>query len=129
MSPRIQAIIAKFVGDLTVAIQEDAAAAFKAAIGGELGDLRATRGSGARSAPAQRASGRGKGAKRDPGELEALTTKLATYIKRNPGQRIEQIGQELGITTKELVLPVRKLIAAKRVSTKGQKRATTYYAK
>lgn len=68
-----------------------------------------------------------KGAKRDPGELEALTEKLAAYIKKNPGQRIEHIGKAIGASTKDLALPVKKLLAAKRVSTKGQRRATAYF--
>ena len=44
------------------------------------------------------------------------------------GLRIEQIHKELGTTTKDLALPIRKLIAEKRIKTKGQKRSTTYYA-
>ena len=59
----------------------------------------------------------------------ALTNKLRSYIARNPGQRIELIGQGLGLATKELALPARKLLAAKQISTKGQKRATTYFPK
>jgi hypothetical protein len=79
--------------------------------------------------PSARASLRQKGAKRDPRVLEALTEKLGAFIKKNPGQRIEQIGKALGTPTKDLALPVKKLIAAKKISTKGQKRATTYHAK
>ncbi|HEX6275298.1 MAG TPA: hypothetical protein VFZ53_19795 [Polyangiaceae bacterium] len=59
--------------------------------------------------------------------LAALTDKLEGFIKKNPGKRIEEIGQALGTPTKELVLPVRKLVAAKKVSTKGKKRATKYF--
>ncbi len=72
---------------------------------------------------------REKGAKRSPEALEALTKKLSLYIAKHPGQRIEQIGAGLGIPTKELNLPAKKLIAAKSVATKGQKRATTYHAR
>jgi hypothetical protein len=75
------------------------------------------------------AATRGKGAKRTPDELEALTKKLHVYVTNNPGQRIEQIGKALAVATKELALPVKKLIGEKRVSTKGQKRATTYFGK
>lgn len=72
-------------------------------------------------------SGREKGAKRDPQVLEALVEKLGAFVIKNPGKRIEEIGSELSIATKELALPVKKLIAAKRITTKGQRRATTYY--
>ena len=73
--------------------------------------------------------GHRKGAKRTPEELEGLVKKLHSYVAKNPGQRIEQIGKALGIVTKELALPVKKLVSEKRLSTKGQKRATTYFAK
>jgi hypothetical protein len=70
-----------------------------------------------------------KGAKRTPEELEALIKKLHSHVAKNPGQRIEQIGKAIGVVTKELVLPVKKLVTEKKLSTKGQKRATTYFAK
>jgi hypothetical protein len=70
-----------------------------------------------------------KGAKRSPEELEQLTKKLLGYISKNPGQRIEQIGGGLGISTKELILSAKKLIGDGSVKTKGQKRATAYFSK
>jgi len=73
-------------------------------------------------------NGHSKGAKRPPQELEALADKFVSFVKSHEGLRIEQIHKELGTTTKDLALPIRKLIAEKRVKTKGQKRSTTYYA-
>jgi hypothetical protein len=73
--------------------------------------------------------GRRKGAKRTPEELEALVKKFHSHVVKNPGQRIEQIGQILAIPTKELALPVKRLMSEKKLSSKGQKRATTYFAK
>jgi hypothetical protein len=73
--------------------------------------------------------GRRKGAKRTPIELEALVKKFHAHVVKNPGQRIEQIGQILAIPTKELALPVKRLMSEKKLSSKGQKRATTYFAK
>ena len=81
------------------------------------------------AAPSARTPSRAemKGQRRDPGALAALTEKLREYIAKTPGKRIEDIAKALGTTTKELQLPARKLIAAKTVSTKGRKRATTYH--
>lgn len=127
MSPRIQALVSQFVENLTAAIQEEGAAAFKAAIAGgttSLGRARAPRANVGRKGAQTR---RRKGAKRDPKELAALTEKLGAFIKKTPGQRIEQIGKAMGTPTKDLALPVKKLIEAKKISTKGQKRATTYF--
>jgi hypothetical protein len=69
----------------------------------------------------------GRGAKRTAEDLEALSTKFATFVKAHPGLRIEQINKELGTTTKDLALPIRKLIADRTISAKGQKRSTTYF--
>jgi ribosome-binding protein aMBF1 (putative translation factor) len=70
---------------------------------------------------------RAAGQKRPPEELAKTTEKLAAYITANPGQRIEQINKALGVQTKDLALPVKKLLKAKRISSKGQKRSTSYH--
>jgi len=70
----------------------------------------------------------GRGAKRSSADLEALSEQFASFVKANPGLRIEQINKQLGTTTKDLALPIRKLISEGVVSAKGQKRSTTYFA-
>jgi hypothetical protein len=79
----------------------------------------------ARVARAGRPRG-GRGAKRTAADLEVLSEKFASFVKASPGLRIEQINKELGTTTKDLALPIRKLIADGMVTAKGQKRSTTY---
>ena len=77
------------------------------------------------------ALGRGrrmKGAKRTGGELEKLADQFHVFVVKHPGLRIEQINKELGTTTKDLALPIRKLIADGELKTKGEKRSTTYFA-
>lgn len=66
--------------------------------------------------------------KRSPAELAALIKKLHGHIAKHPGLRIEKISTGLGLPTKALVLPVKRLINERKVSTKGQKRATVYFA-
>jgi hypothetical protein len=70
----------------------------------------------------------GRGAKRTSADLEALSQQFASFVKSHPGLRIEQINKELGTSTKDLALPIRKLISSGAVSTKGKKRSTTYFA-
>ena len=77
-------------------------------------------------APVGRPRG-GRGAKRTAADLESLSEKFASFVKLNPGLRIEQINKELGTTTKDLALPIRKLIADRVISAKGHKRSTTYF--
>jgi hypothetical protein len=66
--------------------------------------------------------------KRSPAELAALIKKLHAHITKHPGLRIEKIAVGLGLPTKALVLPVKRLIGEKKLATKGQKRATVYFA-
>jgi hypothetical protein len=70
----------------------------------------------------------GRGGKRTSADLEALSERFGAFVKANPGLRIEQINKQLGTTTKDLALPIRKLISEGAISTKGQKRSTTYFA-
>jgi hypothetical protein len=69
----------------------------------------------------------GRGAKRTSEDLEALSAQVASFVKSHPGLRIEQINKELGTTTKELALPIRKLLADSVITSKGQKRSTAYF--
>ena len=49
-------------------------------------------------------------------------------MTEKPGLRIEQINAELGTSTKALVLPIKKLLAAKAIKTTGTRRSTKYFA-
>lgn len=71
--------------------------------------------------------GRGRGAKRTADELDRLAEQFHAFVTKHPGLRIEQINKELGTTTKDLALPIRKLLAEGALKTKGAKRSTTYF--
>ena len=71
---------------------------------------------------------RGRGAKRTAEEIEEMAERFVEFVQANPGLRIEQINKQLGTTTKDLALPIRKLISDGAVKVKGSKRATTYTA-
>jgi predicted transcriptional regulator len=113
---RVQNVIDDFVEKLTQIARETAA---QVVLGG-LGPIK--------KAATTRTVVNGHGAKRSSESLEAMQTKVLTFITRHPGLRIEEINRELGTTTKDLALPMRKLVAAKTLKTKGQRRATTYFA-
>jgi hypothetical protein len=70
----------------------------------------------------------GRGVKRTPADLEEVSGKFLAFVKSHPGLRIEQINKELGTTTKDLALPIRKLISEGQLKAKGKKRSTTYFA-
>jgi hypothetical protein len=126
-TPEIQALVESFVAQLTEAIQQQTLATIHDALGGPAAPAKARSGRASKRAPSARA-GRAKGAKRSPEELEQLTAQLAKYVKGNPGQGIEAIAAGMGVSTKELALPAKKLLADKVLKTKGQKRATKYFS-
>lgn len=81
-----------------------------------------------KAAPAAPAASKRKaGQKRSPDEIAKTTDKLLQYITKNSGQRIEEIAKGVGHSTKELTLPVKKLLNDKKISAKGEKRATRYF--
>jgi hypothetical protein len=135
LDDRIRARVEQFAAELAELIRESAMETVSVALAG----ARPSPGRGARRGAAAvavvRSSGRGrsaareKGAKRPPDEIERLTGRLLDYVRSNPGQRIEQIADGMGISTKELNLPAKKLISGKQLKTKGQKRATQYFAR
>jgi hypothetical protein len=72
--------------------------------------------------------GRGGGGKRTSDEIEVLADSFHGFVAKHPGLRIEQINKQLGTNTKDLALPIRKLVAEGAIKTKGEKRSTTYFA-
>lgn len=76
-----------------------------------------------------RAKARPKGAKRTANEIDELIGHTLKFIKANPGSRSEQIAEGLGVSTKDLVLPISKLFEAKALKSTGQRRGTKYTAK
>lgn len=109
-------MIDRFVNELSVIAREEAASLLLQGLNGRT--TKATRTNGYRA----------KGAKRPAQDLEAIQTKALGYIQSHPGERIEQINAALGTSTKELALPIKKLIASKAIRTEGQRRATKYFA-
>jgi hypothetical protein len=124
---QIRGMLENFASDLAELIRDSAMQTVRDALGGDAPGRRggAKRGARAVSAPAGRRLA--KGAKRPPDEIVKLTARLLEYVKGHKGERIEQIAKGMGVSTRELNLPVKKLISGKSVKTRGQKRATQYF--
>jgi hypothetical protein len=78
-------------------------------------------------ASAAGSGGRGMNGRRSPEAVEQMGASLLAYVKKNPGQRGEQIAVSLNTDTKTMRLPMQKLIAEERVRTKGERRGMRYY--
>jgi hypothetical protein len=118
---QIKRAIENFVEELSALVRQAAVQSVTVAFGGQ------SSGGAARAGKAAGRRTRGKGQKRNPAELAALVNQLLAAIKTTPGQRMEQIAKGLKSSTGELALPAKKLIADKKIKTKGQRRATKYF--
>jgi hypothetical protein len=131
MSPKIQAILDTALNQVRAALLEEASQAVQQALGarplGGGGDRSLPIPARAKPGPKPRAATRTKGAKRTPEELENLIRDFAAQVKKTPGQSVENLAKTLGVTTKDLQLPVLKAFEAKLIKTTGQRRGTKYF--
>jgi hypothetical protein len=111
-------VVSTFVAQITELARRAAIDTLESALGKHVGSISFGRGG---------SGGRRKGAKRNSGELDKLADEFASFVAKHPGLRIEQINKQLGTTTKDLALPIRKMIADGELKTKGEKRSTQYF--
>jgi hypothetical protein len=116
-------VVQGFVAQITELAKRAAIDTLESALGGGARGV-----SAAFSVPGGRGRGRGRGAKRTSADLDKLAENFYAFVVKHPGMRIEQINKQLGTTTKDLALPIRKLISDGELKTKGAKRSTTYFA-
>jgi len=115
-----------FVQDMTELVRQAALESVSAALGTSPAAGSASRGRGPKRSSAGFATK--QGGKRTARELEQQGTALVSLIRQTPGIRADQLAKALGVMTRDLALPIKKLLAGKTISKKGQKRATAYYA-
>jgi hypothetical protein len=119
----MQRLVADFVAQLTELWRR---AAIDSLTGIDVGTRGVGGGGGGMSVG--RGRSRGRGAKRTAEELEKMQDNFLAFVAKHPGLRIEQINKQLGTTTKDLALPIRKLLADGALKAKGKKRSTQYFA-
>jgi hypothetical protein len=123
---QINKLVDQFVSQVTAVARQAAMDTLTAALGAAAGRRAAALG-GAAPVAGRGAGRRPKGAKRPQSEIERTKARVQEFILNNPGLRIEQINKELGTSTRDLALPLRKLIADGAVRTEGEKRSTQYF--
>jgi hypothetical protein len=82
---------------------------------------------------AKRSSSMGKGgrlARRSPEQIaEVVETIVGALKKTKTGMRSEQLQKLLKLDKKEISGPLNEALAGKKITKKGQRRATTYFAR
>lgn len=114
---RVRELLEEFAEKLEHVLKQDLRDAIERGLGIDGGGVRARAGSNGHRAA------RGK---RDAAALDALQERFVVFVAKHPGLRIEQINAQLGTTTKDLALPIRKLVANGTLKTAGRRRSTTY---
>jgi hypothetical protein len=120
----LQEQISQVTRDFIATVQSLTAQHAGAVLQETFSSLGGTPGGGVASSTAARP----RGAKRGADELEQLSKRFVQFVHDTPGQRIEQINKQLGTTTAELALPIRKLLSEGTITSEGQKRSTIYFA-
>jgi len=65
--------------------------------------------------------------KRGPNDLDRLRTQILSWVVRNVGQSVTEISDGIGVPVKDLILPIRQLIEDKKLTKKGNARASKYF--
>lgn len=140
-NPDINALVENFTAQLSQVMRRAALEEVHAKLSLAIGDVSAPqrRGPGrprraTAAAPAPSAVAavpqmkRKKGGKRTAADIGQISDALLAHVKANPGHRAEQIATALGTDAGTMRLPMQKLVAARKIKVKGQKRGTQYFA-
>ncbi|MFN0244572.1 MAG: hypothetical protein ACKVWV_16920 [Planctomycetota bacterium] len=124
----ISTLLESFAEQVEALVRQSAFDQVSSALAGLGGAPSATRGGGLRRKAGRPAGSKNKvrGGKRTSEGLDEMSARLLAHVKSNPGQRGEQIAKAMRSDAKTIRLPMKKLIAAKKVKTKGQRRGMTY---
>jgi hypothetical protein len=72
---------------------------------------------------------RGRPGKFTPEQLEKHGASILALLKKSSGARSEQLSAAMRMDAATLRIPLKALIAAKKIKVKGQKRGTTYFVR
>jgi hypothetical protein len=135
---QIQDLAASFVDQVVNAIRGSSLQELLSPGGREVGNGRKVRSTAEDAAPATSASSAvrkspgapGRLPRRSPDEIKAgLGAIVGLLQKHKEGLRAEQIRSNLGLQSKEMPRILKEGISTRVLRSKGQKRATTYFAK
>jgi hypothetical protein len=123
LDSEIRSRIETFLEEISTLLKKAALESVRAALGDGATPVR--RGPGR---PPKSAATRGGGGKRSSEQVDEMAGRILAYVKSNAGESLEAISRAIGVPTKELKLPVIKLLGSRQLKKTGQKRGTKYFA-
>lgn len=125
LDTQIRTCIDSFVEELSSLVRQAAVESVQEALGA--GAAPRTRRKVTRKKKATRAATARKGGRRSSESVAATAEAIVAHVRSNPGQNVGEIGDALGLSSKDLKLPIQKLIEEKKLKTTGQRRGTRYH--
>ena len=117
LNQELRTLINDFADNLTLTVRRSVLEQVVTAMGGNV------------SAKRGRGPGRPRGSgKASAEQADAMGEKLLAHVKSNPGQRADQIAKAIRSEVKRIRPSMQKLLAAKKVRTKGRRRGMQYFA-
>lgn len=126
LDAQIRDRIEAFVDEVADLVRRAALDSVKEALEGP-GSSPRPRGPRRKKGGARKKAGSARRGRRSSADVGAMGDTVASYVRANPGQTVTEIGVALGLGSKELRLPLTKLIEEKRLRTTGQRRGTRYH--
>jgi len=125
----LNALAEQFTNGVLAAIRETSLDELHAESGAPRGRSAGGGGGGGQPDPLRRRGGRL--ARRSQEQIEATLAKVIAAVKatRGKGLRAEEIRKQLALDVREVPRVLREGLAKKKLKAKGNKRATTYFAK
>jgi hypothetical protein len=124
-SPDIRTLIETFTNDLSNVMRRAALEEVHAKLSLVIGEVTPKR----RAPRTARTGKRGRPGKFTPEQIDAMGGKILGLLKKSPGARSEQLSTAMKMDAATLRIPLKALIAAKKIKVKGQKRGTTYFVR
>lgn len=129
LDSEIRSRIETFLEEISSLLKQAALESVRAALGDgatpvQRGPGRPPKSAGARSVGRPR----GGGGKRSSEQVDEMASRILAYVKTNAGESLEAISRAIGVPTKEMKLPVIKLLSTRQLKKTGQKRGTKYFA-
>jgi len=136
-TPDIRTLVENFANDISQVMRRTALEEVHAKLSRAIGEVAPKRrgpgrprATGSNGVVRTKGTGkRGRPGKFTPEQIAKHGTSILALLKKTPGARSEQLSSAMRMDAATLRLPLKALLAAKKIKVKGQKRGTQYFVR